>query len=174
MIERLFMEYELILSDRKTISASVVDGVLKVRAPRRVPKRMIDDFVIKHKEWIERNIEKSKRNAEKFCNLSDSDIKLLRADARKYFEEKTKHYADVMGLKYGRISITSAKTRFGSCSSKGNICYSYRLMSYPDAAREYVVVHELAHLVEMNHSDRFYKVVEAVLPDYKIRRKMLK
>jgi len=79
-----------------------------------------------------------------------------------------------MNLKYGRITITSAKTRFGSCSSKGNISYSYKLMLYPEAAREYVVVHELAHLVEMNHSKRFYSLVERYLPDYKERRKLLK
>ena len=79
-----------------------------------------------------------------------------------------------MGLKYSRITITSAETRFGSCSSKGNISYSYRLMLYPEAAREYVVVHELAHLLEMNHSKKFYAIVERYLPDYKERRRMLK
>jgi len=79
-----------------------------------------------------------------------------------------------MSLKHGRITITSAKTRFGSCSSKGNISYSYRLMLYPEAAREYVVVHELAHLLEMNHSKRFYAIIEKYLPDYKERKKLLK
>ena len=79
-----------------------------------------------------------------------------------------------MGLKYGRITITSAKGRFGSCSSEGNISFSCRLMTYPEAARDYVVVHELAHLVEMNHSKRFYSIIEKYMPDYKIRKRMLK
>ena len=79
-----------------------------------------------------------------------------------------------MNLSYGRITITSAKTRFGSCSSQGNISFSYRLMLYPIEAREYVVVHELAHLLEMNHSKRFYAIVERYMPDYKERRKKLK
>jgi predicted metal-dependent hydrolase len=79
-----------------------------------------------------------------------------------------------VGLKYGRITITGAKNRFGSCSSKGNIAFSYRLMLYPEAAIDYVVVHELAHLLEMNHSPAFYKIVESVMPDYKERRKLLK
>jgi predicted metal-dependent hydrolase len=79
-----------------------------------------------------------------------------------------------MGLKYGRITITSAKKRFGSCSTAGNISYSYRLMLYPEEAREYVVVHELAHLVQMNHSKEFYNIIAKVLPDYKYRKKMLK
>jgi hypothetical protein len=94
--------------------------------------------------------------------------------AKAYFECKTKEYAHLMNLKYGRITITSAKTRFGSCSSKGNISYSYRLMLYPERAREYVVVHELAHLSEMNHSKRFYSIIEKILPDYKERKKALK
>ena len=79
-----------------------------------------------------------------------------------------------MNLKYGRITITSAKTRFGSCSSKGNISFSYRLMLYPRELVDYVIVHELAHLSEMNHSDRFYRIIESVLPDYRERVKRLK
>ena len=98
----------------------------------------------------------------------------LKREAREYLETKTEYFSKIMGLKYSRITITSAERRFGSCSSKGKICYSYRLMLYPEAAREYVVVHELAHLVEMNHSKRFYKIVEKYLPDYKERRRMLR
>ena len=79
-----------------------------------------------------------------------------------------------MGLKYGRITITGAKTRFGSCSSKGNISYSFRLMKYPEAAIDYVVVHELAHILELNHSEKFWNIVASVFPDYKERRKLLK
>ena len=79
-----------------------------------------------------------------------------------------------MGAEYGRITITSAKTRFGSCTSQKNISYSYRLMLYPKEAREYVVVHELAHTFEMNHSRGFYAIIEKVLPDYKERKKLLK
>ena len=168
------MEYTLIYSDRKTISISVRGGVLTVRAPRRTPKDVIEKFILKSQNWIEKHIEKEKANIDKFAFLSEDDIKRLKKEAKKYLTDKTKYYAGIMGLKYGRITITSAKTRFGSCSSKGNISYSYRLMTYPEAAREYVVVHELAHLVEMNHSKRFYKVVEKYMPDYKIRKRMLK
>ena len=78
-----------------------------------------------------------------------------------------------MGAKYQRLTITGAKTRFGSCSSKGNISFSFRLMLYPEPAREYVVVHELAHLFEMNHSKQFYQIVEKYIPDYKERKKLL-
>ena len=98
----------------------------------------------------------------------------MRKEAKRILPIKTSYYANIMGLKYGRITITGAKTRFGSCSSKGNISFSYRLMLYPDEAIDAVVVHELAHLYEMNHSPRFYKIIETVLPDYKERKKLLK
>ncbi len=168
------MEYTLIYADRKTMSISVKGGSLTVRAPKKTPKTVIDSFLKKHTEWIEKHLSKEKERSEKICSLTDEEIKILKRDAKKYLEEKTKYFSNIMGLKYGRITITSAETRFGSCSSKGNISYSYRLMLYPEEAREYVVVHELSHLVEMNHSKKFYAIVERYLPDYKERRRMLK
>ncbi len=168
------MEYTLIYSDRKTISISVKGGAVTVRAPLRASKEIIESFIIKNKKWIETHIEKERVRIDKFESISEKDIKELKKTAKQYLSEKTEYYANIMGLKYGRITITSAKTRFGSCSSKGNISYSYRLMLYPEAARDYVVVHELAHLVEMNHSKRFYAIIEKVMTDYKIRKRMLK
>lgn len=168
------MEYTLIYSDRKTISISVKGGIVTVRAPRKAPKELIEKFIIKNKKWIETHIEAEKKRIDKYDSLSLEDIKELKKSAKKYFTEKTEYYSNIMGLKYSRITITSAKTRFGSCSAKGNISYSYRLMLYPEAARDYVVVHELSHIVEMNHSKRFYAIIEKIMPDYKIRKRMLK
>ena len=168
------MEYDIIYSSRKTLALSIVDCKLIVRAPYRFPKMKIREEVEKHKEWIDKHIAAQQKKRDAFSSLSDDDIKKLKKDARKYLAEKTAYYAKIMGLKYGRISITSATKRFGSCNDKGNICFSYRLMLYPEAAREYVVVHELAHLCEMNHSERFYQIVASVLPDYKARKRLLK
>ena len=168
------MEYTLIYSDRKTLSISVKGGVVTVRAPKGMSKSAIDGFISKNKKWVETHIEKEKARIDKFEALGDEDIKRLKKEAKGYLSWKTDYYANIMGLKYGRITITSAETRFGSCSSKGNISYSYRLMLYPELAREYVVVHELAHLVEMNHSKRLYSIIEKYMPDYKIRKRMLK
>lgn len=167
-------EYTLIYSDRRTMSLSVKGGVLVVRAPRRTPVSVIDSFVEKHSLWIDKHMDSERKRIEKFNKLSDEDISELRRSAKKYLTEKTEYYSKIMNLKYGRITITGAKTRFGSCSSKGNISYSFRLMLYPEPAREYVVVHELAHLAEMNHSKRFYEIIRRVLPDYKERIRMLK
>jgi len=168
------MEYTLIYSDRRTISASIKDGILIVRAPRKMPKSIIEQFLSKHECWIEKHLRESAIRKDKFENMSEREISNLKNEARRYLTLKTEYYSNIMSLKHGRITITSAKTRFGSCSSKGNISYSYRLMLYPEAAREYVVVHELAHLLEMNHSKRFYAIIEKYLPDYKERKKLLK
>ena len=168
------MEYDIVYSSRKTLALSIVDCKLVVRAPYRFPKRKIQREVEKHKDWIEKHIVAQQRKLDLISSLSDDDIKKLKKEARKYLTEKTAYFADLMGLKYGRISITSATKRFGSCNERGNICFSYRLMLYPEEAREYVVVHELAHLCEMNHSERFYKIIERVLPDYKARKRLLK
>ena len=94
--------------------------------------------------------------------------------ANTYIAEKTEYFAKIMGIDYGRITVTSAQKRFGSCSSRGNISYSYRLMLYPEEAREYVIVHELAHRREMNHSKRFYDIIAKTMPDYKNRKRLLK
>ena len=168
------MEYNVVYSVRKTVSISVDKSCITVKAPIGTDKETIEKILVKHTRWIQKNIEHQKKKEELYRQLTPDEIKKIRKDARIYFAERTRYFADIMGLKYGRITITSAQKRFGSCSSKGNISYSYRLMLYPEAAREYVVVHELAHLKEMNHSKRFYDIVSGVLPDYKYRKRLLK
>lgn len=168
------MEYDVIYSDRRTLALTIKDGRLLVRAPRRTTTEKIEQAIESHRKWIEKHLEKQRQRVDLTAALTEEQIRELRRIARRVLTYKTDYYSKIMGLKYGRISITSAKTRFGSCNSKGNISYSYRLMLYPEEAIDYVVVHELAHLVQMNHSAGFYRVVEKVLPDYKRRAKLLK
>ncbi len=168
------MDYKVVYSGRKTISLCVKDGVLTVKAPYGTKQKRIEELITSHEAWINKHIKKQKEKNEKYGNLTDEMIAELRKAAKSILPLKVAHYAKIMGLKYGRITITSAKTRFGSCSSKGNIAFSYRLMMYPDEAIDYVVVHELAHLKEMNHSSAFYRIIANVLPDYKERIKLLK
>lgn len=168
------MEYKVIYSVRKTISIGVDESGVFVKAPVTTSIETIDRLVNKHSAWIEKNLRLVEEKRELHRERTPEEVAALKKEARVYLTKMTEHYANTMGLKYGRISITSAKKRFGSCSSKGNISYSYRLMLYPEAAREYVVVHELAHLVEMNHSKNFYDVIARVLPDYKHRKRLLK
>jgi predicted metal-dependent hydrolase len=167
------MEYEVIYSKRRTISLVIKSGKLIVRAPFGTKTQKIKGLVDSHRDWIEKGIVKTNMLAES-KEISKEEEKLLRKSAKAILPAKTKYYSEIMGVKYGRITITGAKTRFGSCSSQGNISYSFRLMKYPDDAIDYVVVHELAHLIEMNHSDRFWSIVATVFPDYKRRKKLLK
>lgn len=168
------MVYSIIYSNRKTISISLNKGEVSVKAPIGTDEKTIAEIVDKHAAWINKNLEIQQKREHMFSDLTPEDVNNLKKEARVYFKDKTEEFSKIMGLKYGRITITSAQKRFGSCSSQKNISYSYRLMLYPDAAREYVVVHELAHTVEMNHSKRFYEIIERVLPDYKARRRLLK
>jgi predicted metal-dependent hydrolase len=96
-----------------------------------------------------------------------------RAQARQILEERVNLYADQHGFLYKKIGITSARTRWGSCSSNGSLNFSWRLIMAPIEAVDYVVVHELVHTVFHNHSRRFWKKVETIMPDHKERRKWL-
>ncbi len=168
------MEYKVVYSGRKTIALCIKDEGLVVKAPYGTSEKRIIEVIGKHSSWVEKHLAKHKARIVNQVSFTDEKIKELKTLAKEILPVKTAYYAEKMGLKYGRITITSAKTRFGSCSSKGNISFSHRLMLYPEEAIDYVVVHELAHLVEMNHSKRFYSVVESVLPDYKNRARLLK
>lgn len=167
------MIYTVEYSDRKTIGIYIKNGNVIVRAPKRASQKVIESFVLKNEDWIKKHLEKSLKKAKFYDGITDDDKRRYKALAKEYFESKTKEFADIMGIKYGRITITSAKKRFGSCSSAGNISYSYLLYLYPECAREYVIVHELAHRVYMNHSPKFYQMIEQYMPDYKIRKKLL-
>lgn len=94
--------------------------------------------------------------------------------AKKIIIPRTEKYAEAIGVSFSKIAITSAKKRWGSCNSKGNINFSYRLVMTPPEVIDYVIVHELMHLKELNHSAKFWARVETVIPDYKQRRKWLK
>ena len=168
------MEYELIRSNRKTVSIIIKNCRVIVRGPYSLTKEKADKFISEKIDWIEKNIKKQKDKGTNYNNLSDDKIKKMKNEAKDYFKNKLTYYSKIMNLNYSRMFITSAKTRFGSCNSKGNISFSYRLMLYPEEAREYVVVHELAHLIKMDHSKEFYKIIESILPDYKRRRQLLK
>lgn len=168
------MDYKVIYSKRKTLSLVVRDCEVIVRAPRGIPQKYIESFVVRHKEWIAEKLALCEKRRESESGLTDEEVVRLKESAKAYFKVQLDKYSKIMGLKYSRMKITSARKRFGSCNSNGVICFSYRLMLYPDEAREYVVVHELAHLKYMNHSSDFYRFIEQYLPDYKERKRLLK
>jgi predicted metal-dependent hydrolase len=115
----------------------------------------------------------------KLAGSAESRAKLVfersyRAQAREILTERVDHYASQYGFQYKKIGITSARTRWGSCSANGSLNFSWRLILAPMEAVDYVVVHELVHTVHHNHSRRFWQKVEKIMPDYKERRKWLR
>lgn len=168
------MKYKVIKSGRKTISLEISRNAdVIVRAPYGTKDKFIEEFVNSHKSWIEKHSNNRLEKAEMFKH-ADENSQALKKAAREYIFKRAEEFAKIMNVKYSGIKITSAKTRFGSCSGKNSLCFSYILMLYPQEAIDYVIVHELAHTVEHNHSKRFYKIIEKYLPDYKQRERMLK
>ena len=170
----------VIKSSRRTMSMEVrPDGSILVRAPYRASAEEIGNFVCSHKSWVEKQrIRIRKRAAEiRLADqnpLSPEDIRLLADQALRELPPRIAAYAGQMGVTYGRVTIRNQKTRWGSCSSKGNLNFNCLLMLTPREVQDYVIVHELSHRKEMNHSPKFWAVVEEVLPDYKKRRNWLR
>lgn len=167
-------EYEIIRSNRRTLALEVCDGRVLVRAPQRVTRAQIAAFVERHAAWIEKSLAKQQARREAHPEPDEAQRAEYIRRAKALLPERVACYARIMGLHPVSVTITGARTRFGSCSSKGRLCFSWRLMQYPLEAIDYVVVHELAHLVYMNHGPEFYALIERYLPDYKARRKLLR
>lgn len=168
--------FEIIYSSRKTLAVQVTsDGQVKVRAPRRMPKSMIDHFLTEKEDWVLKHRNYALLNAVPAPPpLSDAERRRYMELARDIFTQKTAYYASIMQVSYGRISIREQKTRWGSCSSAGNLNFNWRLIFAPEEVLDYIVVHELAHRQEMNHSPAFYRIVYSVLPDYREQQKWLR
>lgn len=168
-------EYEIVYSKRKTLAIQVKpDGRVIVRSPLRISKKQLERFVAEHEPWIQKQLEMVKRRQESRPVYSEEEEKRYRKAAREILTEKTARWAKVMQVDYGRIAIRGQSTRWGSCSSLGNLNYNWKLALLPEALQDYVVVHELAHRREMNHSPAFWAVVEQYLPDYKERKRLLR
>ncbi len=169
-------EYELIRSGRKTIELSISKELkIIVRAPNRMSINDVNSFVIKHEKWIEKHLAIAKKHYEgnSYKDLSEDEINSLKKKAAEIIPSRVKYYSEIMEVKPTGVKITSAMTRWGSCSAKNSLCFSYRLMLYPIEVIDYVVVHELAHIKLKNHSKFFYEEIEKYMPDYKERIKML-
>ena len=180
-LENEEIEVEIVRSKRRSMALQIrTDGSVLARVPMRVSDRTIRRFVTSHARWIEENrsqmfarrqyLAENPYDLPEWESLTASDKKI----AKQKIIERVDYYADCMGIDYGSISMRNQKSRWGSCSSKGNLNFNCLLMLTPPEVLDYVVVHELCHRKEMNHSARFWAEVEHVLPDYEIQRKWLR
>lgn len=164
------MEFEVVRSDRKTFAVEIKRGRLIVRAPRRATSEDINTFLLRNRKWIETHLAKAQakeRAAESVRRLTAGEIRALANRAREVIPERVAYYAPLVGVTFGRITIRCQKSRFGSCSSQGNLNFNCLLMLAPPEVIDSVVVHELCHRKEMNHSERFYAEVLRVYPRYR-------
>lgn len=174
------MEVTVIRSNRKTIALEVKpDLTVTIRVPRYMPEREIRRFLREKETWIKKHVEQQRQRNERYeaqgCKpLTNTELNELAEKAVAYIPQRVAYFAGQMGVTYGRITIRNQKTRWGSCSSKGNLNFNCLLMLTPPQVIDYVVVHELCHRKEMNHSKAFWNEVEQVLPDYKESREWLR
>jgi len=177
-MEKQRLSIKIIRSRRKTLSLQITpDAGLLIRAPYHVSESEILQFVESRQNWIEKHLikmQKRREEQEHLPALSHEEIRQLAGKAMTVIPERVAYYAPLVGVDYGRITIRNQKTRWGSCSSRGNLNFNCLLMLTPPEIIDYVVVHELCHRKEMNHSPMFWKEVGNVLPDYARRRKWLK
>lgn len=163
------MEFEVIRSDRKSFAAEIKQNKLIIRAPLQATNEDINTFMLKNKKWIETHLAKAQERqkaAESYHRLTREEIQALANKALEIVPERVAHYAPLVGVTYGRITIRNQRSRWGSCSSKGNLNFNCLLMLTPPEVIDSVVVHELCHRKEMNHSDKFYAEVIRVFPNY--------
>ena len=166
--------YTLIRSSRKTISLQITpEGELIVRCPNRMSAEAVRAFVRSKESWIEKHMA-GRKGRQPLPRLTAEEIRELADRALAVIPERVKYFAPLVGVTYGRITIRNQRTRWGSCSGRGNLNFNCLLMLAPPEVMDYVVVHELCHRKEMNHSERFWAEVERILPDYRERRQWLK
>lgn len=167
----------LIRSRRKTLSIRITqEGNLEIRAPLGMPKGEIEAFLKEKAQWIETH--RAKVLAEyaqgQEAPLGEEEILTLAEQMRQRLPEKLNRHAASMGVTFGNVTIRCQQTRWGSCSSRGNLNFNCLLMLAPEEVLDYVVVHELAHRKQMNHSALFWQEVERECPDYKKSLRWLK
>lgn len=143
------------------------DGSFVVTIPRGFSISRAEEFILKQAEWVlnKMNIMKGRRQNRIFMRRSHREYLRLRDEARMMVREKVDKFNELYHLKYNKVTIRNQKTRWGSCSKKGNLNFNYKIVLLPEKYAEYIIVHELCHLQEFNHSRKFWDLVAVAVPD---------
>ena len=177
-LEDLLKSSKIIRSKRKTLAIQIDDnGRLVIRAPLRYPEKEMYSFISKHTSWILSHAEKIKLANDKLGELepfSAQDIRDMAQRASEIIPLRVRFYAEKLGVTYGRITIRNQRSKWGSCTSKGNLNFNCLLMAAPPEVLDSIVVHELCHRIHMDHSKQFYNEVYKVFPEYDKCNKWLK
>ena len=169
------MEIEIKYSKRRTLSLEIRnDLTVLVRAPLKTDVKTVEKFIKSHETWLISHLERKKASLLIHPEPNADELMELKRAAKEYIPKRVEYFSSIMGIIPSRVSVNSAKTRFGSCSAKNSLNFSCRLMQYGEKAIDYVVVHELAHIIHHDHSKKFWALVEKYMPDYRERKLLLK
>lgn len=176
------IDYQLIRSNRRTLSIVIDEGGNVIaKAPLRLPKYRIEQFINEKSEWIQKKQMEIRNRRENHAEEKALEIDMTAPNGLTYREwakrvivRRVAELAELMQVYPAKITIRQQKTRWGSCSRKGNLNFNWRLVLMPEEVMDYVIVHELCHLQYMNHSREFWQYVERIMPDYRRWREWLK
>ncbi len=171
------IEYTLKVSERaKGIRLAVYyDGSFVVTIPKRVKENVAEEFILQKSEWILSKLEHFKNCPKKeVIKHTTKEIKEYKIIAGEYVRTRLEYWNKFYNFSYNKITIKNVKSRWGSCSRKGNLNFNYKIALLPQELADYIVVHELCHLGEMNHSSKFWNLVAQTIPEHKELRRQLK
>lgn len=172
MMKMKIGEYNVEVRRSKRKSAAIkitADMQIVVFVPLYVSDNEIERMVISKSKWIDEHMLKVQSTIDersKLEKITFEQIKELADQAVEYIPKRVKYYAEKENFVYNKITIKNLVSRWGSCSTKGNLNFNCLIMLTPDYVIDYIVVHELCHLREMNHSEKFWAEVEKIMPDY--------
>jgi len=171
-------DIKVVKSNRRTFSLKIKrDGTVIVRSPLYASEKQIQQFVREHERWLIKHLaenEKMRSELSALPPLGDDEIKALKLRAKQYIPARVEYWAKIIGVEYSSVTIRMQRTRWGSCSSKGNLNFNCLLMLTDTDIINYIVIHELCHIKELNHSKRFWALVESAMPNYKSIQARLK
>ncbi|EKE19661.1 MAG: hypothetical protein ACD_8C00124G0010 [uncultured bacterium] len=169
-LQNKVVEYEIKKSKRaKRMRLAVYcEGTFVVTLPHQMNESFAQKLIKEKAVWILDKVAYFKSIKNKiFLKRSESDYKKYKDDALKFAEKRVAHFNQVYKYEINKISIKNQKTRWGSCSRKGNLNFNYKIILLPKKIADYVIVHELCHLKEFNHSRKFWNLVERGIPQYR-------
>jgi len=172
------VEYTLKVSRRarRMRLAVYCDGNFVVTAPHSVSENIIEQFIIRKSQWIIDKLEYFKSiSGQVFAKSTEKDFVEYKDRALVLAQKRVEYFNQAYGFKFNKINIKNQKTRWGSCSRKGNLNFNYKIALLPERLADYIIVHELCHLKEFNHSQKFWNLVAKAMPNYlDIRRDMMR
>ena len=144
------------------------DGSLIVTIPKNFPSSKVEKYIIEKSKWGLEKLEYFKKlSYSDALRIKDDQFEVYKDEAKKVVERRIKHFNKIYGFKFGKITIKAQKTKWGSCSKKGNLNFNFKIVALPKDIRDYIIVHELCHLKEFNHSQKYWNLVAKSIPNFR-------